>query len=275
MEATQTNQAERKRWNDERWTAAWPRRERLTDQVTPLLLDALAPRRGERVLDVGCGGGKSALAAALRVGSEGAVIGADISAPLTQLAEGRAAERRIGNVRFEVVDIQLGRIDGGPFDAAMSQFGVMFFDEPVRAFSNIRAHLRPGGRLVFACWQGIDRNPWYFATAVAGFVSPPPPPAPGKSPTGPFSLADPQHVQDTLSAAGFVGVTLSAHELNVEVPNDSVVDESQLRFMGVSEDKLADAIAAVARHLGAFRQPSGQSRFPLAFQIVTAHNPAA
>ena len=74
------------------------------------------------------------------------------------------------------------RVPGGPFDAAISQFGVMFFEEPVVGFANIRAHLVPGGRLVFACWQSSERNPWTFFPAVAEFVPPPPEPAPGKSP---------------------------------------------------------------------------------------------
>jgi len=61
------NATERARWNDDGWTTAWPKREVLTDSVTPLLLDALALRPGERALDVGCGGGKAAIAAARRV----------------------------------------------------------------------------------------------------------------------------------------------------------------------------------------------------------------
>ena len=68
----ETNEVERRRWNDERWAAMWPKRERLTDAVTAFLLDAVALRPGERVLDVGCGGGRTSLAAARAVGTEGA-----------------------------------------------------------------------------------------------------------------------------------------------------------------------------------------------------------
>jgi SAM-dependent methyltransferase len=139
------NEFERRRWNDESWAALWPRRERLTDKVTEYLLAALALRAGERVLEVGSGGGKAALAAAEAVGGKGAVVGADLSAPLNRLAEQRVSEAGAGNVMFCLADVQTDTVEGGPFDAAMSQFGVMFFDEPIVAFSNIHAHLE-------ACW---------------------------------------------------------------------------------------------------------------------------
>jgi len=174
------NEFERRRWNDERWAALWPRRERLTDKVTAYLLAAVALRPGERVLEVGSGGGKAALAAADAVGSTGAVVGADLSAPLHQLAEQRAREAGAGNVGFCLADVQTDKLEGGPFDVAMSKFGVMFFDEPIIAFANIRTHLKRDGRIVFACWQSSEQNPWFFAPAVAPFVPPPPEPQPGE-----------------------------------------------------------------------------------------------
>ncbi|MGH2849337.1 MAG: SAM-dependent methyltransferase, partial [Solirubrobacteraceae bacterium] len=98
------NEIEQKRWNDAQWTALWPRRERLTDAVSPLLLEAASLRAGERVLDVGCGGGKTSLAAARAVGPQGTATGADISAPLAALARQRAEEAGVDNVSFHVVD---------------------------------------------------------------------------------------------------------------------------------------------------------------------------
>ncbi len=266
------NELERRRWNDKGWAALWPKRERLTDEVTRYLLEALALRTGERVLDVGCGGGKTSLAAAGLVGVEGAIVGADVSVPLCELAERRAREAGARNVTFQVVDMQTHTVDGGPFDVAMSQFGVMFFDEPITAFSNIRAHLEPGGRLAFACWRSPESNPWFFASALAQFVPPPPAPEPGKSPTGPFALADVERTTGILEAAGFVDVVRTAHDLEVDVPEDSVVDEAGLVFMGVDESALEAAQAAVGAHLKEFRLDSGLSRFPLAFQLFQASN---
>jgi SAM-dependent methyltransferase len=267
------NEVERQRWNDELWTSVWPRRERFTDAVTPFLLDAAAPQLGERVLDVGSGGGKTSLAAGLAVGAEGTVVGADISVALCELATQRAAQAGASNVSFCVVDMQTGALEGDAFDVAQSQFGVMFFDEPLTAFANIRAHLRSGGRLAFACWQPMDRNPWFFAPAVAEFLAPPPPPAPGKSPTGPFALGDLERTSEILRSAGFADVRATAHDLAVDVPEDSLVDKAQLEFMGVPRDQLDDAMTGVAEYMAQFVVSPTLSRFPLAFQVFEATNP--
>jgi SAM-dependent methyltransferase len=270
--AAGTNQVERQRWNNEQWAQLWPKRERLTSLIAPVLLDALALSAGERVLDIGCGAGATTLKAAEMVGQHGAVVGADISEPLTALARQRAQHADVSNVSFHVVDAQIADIDGGPFTTAMSQFGVMFFDEPVVAFSNIRRHLIPSGRLGFACWQSLAKNPWFPAASLAGIAPLPPQPAEGKSPTGPFALADPDYVTGILSQAGFAGVAVAAHEMTTDVPEDSVLDDAQLVFMGVPADRMEQARAAADRHFDQFRADSGLCRFPLAYQIVTARN---
>jgi SAM-dependent methyltransferase len=264
----ETNAAEHARWNDDAWTKAWPKREVLTDSVTSLLLDALDLQPGERVLDIGCGGGKTTIAAWQRLQPGGTVVGADISAALLQLARERAGDA--GGPTFQVKDMQVDQIGDGAFDVAMSQFGVMFFDEPVVAFANIATHLSPKGRIGFACWQSLDRNPWFIGPVVAPFVAAPPPPAPGKSPTGPFSLGDPERVRQVLEDAGFGDIRIDAYDHEVDVPMSAVVDDGQLVFMGVDADAMDDARSAVAALMDRFAIGGEMHRFPLAFQVATA-----
>lgn len=268
------NQQERRRWNDDQWATMWPKRERLTDQVTPFLLDALALQPGEVVVDIGCGGAKAALAAASAVGAGGAVVAVDISKPLLALARKRAAEAGAGNVSFVEGDAQQDSLGAGGYDVAMSQFGVMFFDDPVAAFANVCSHLRPGGRIGFACWQSVDRNPWFVGPVLAAFVPPPPPPAEGKSPSGPFTLAEFDRVAEILTKAGFSDVDRTTHDLVVSAPGEAVMDDAQLVFLGVDPAAMAEAQAAVRRHLAKFGDPDGECRFPVAFQVVTARKEA-
>jgi len=268
MSATESNETERRRWNDRAWAAAWPKRERLTTAVTDVLLGHVHLQSTEKVLDIGTGGGVVALAAARIVG-DGTVVGADISAPLVELARRRAEERRATNVSFVVADLQQETVPGEPFDAAISQFGVMFFDEPETAFANIRRQLVAGGRLGFACWRAPELNPWLPFPALAGFVPPPPPP-PGKSPTHPFSLADPEHTAGTLKESGWREITATPYDLAVTVDRETIVDDEALVFSGVPADSFDAAWEAIERRLAPITRDDGRIDAPLAFQIVTA-----
>ena len=268
------NRAERRRWNDDGWIAIWLRRERFTEPVTPYLLDAVAFAPGENVLDIGCGTGRTTIEAGRRVGPLGHAAGADISDRLLELAEDRARDTNAGNVAFRLGDMQHESVPGAPFDVAFSQFGVMFFDEPVTAFANIARHLRPGGRLVFACWQDAARNPWNVGVALSQFVVPPPEPAAGKSPTGPFALADPDRTEAILRAAGLTAVERTAFDITVDQPEEAVTDDEQLTAMGIAPADRAAARRVLDEHMAPFRLPSGGSRFPLAFQIFAARAPA-
>ena len=146
----------------------------------------------------------------------------------------------------------------------------MFFDEPTVAFANIRAQLVPEGRLAFACWQEAEKNPWILYAVVREFVPDPPPLAPGKAPTGPFSLGDAARTIGILEAAGFVDVQRTTYEIAVEVPPDTVLDDDQLTVLGVPDDRLDAAQARVDAHMAQFALTPELSRFPLAFQVFTA-----
>jgi SAM-dependent methyltransferase len=265
-----TNPVERRRWNDDRWTSVWPRREQLTGSVTPILLDRLALAGGERVLDVGSGAGVASLAAAARVGPAGSVRGADISAQLVRFATERAAAAGVGNVDFVLADVQHDRIPGAPFDVAMSQFGVMFFDRPAVAFANLAAQVAPGGLLGFACWQEMERNPWHLGHAIRPFVAPPPPPAEGCRPTGPFTLGDGERTAALVAGAGWRDVVRTTHELTVTVTRDAIVDDDGLEQLGIPDDRRAEAAAAIDAHLAAMDRGDGTYAAPLAVQVFTA-----
>jgi SAM-dependent methyltransferase len=266
----ESNASERRRWNDDAWTAAWPNRERLTSTVTGVLLDHLGLAQGERVLDVGSGGGWTSIAAGRQVGPQGEVVGADISGPLVALARRRAIEEGATNVHFVVCDVQRDDVPGSPFSAAMSQFGVMFFDEPVTAFTNIASKLDRRSRLSFACWQPLELNPWFVGHAVGAYLPPLPDPPAGKARTGPFALSDAAHTDVILAEAGWRAVVNTPYEMTATVPKSTIVDAAQLAFMGVPDDRIEPAAEAAGRYMDQFDRGDDRYELPIAFRIVSA-----
>src|SRR5947209_193330 len=132
-------------WNGaaaEIWVAQQERLDRQLDALGNAALEALAPRAGEHILDVGCGSGQTTLQLAGAVGPGGRVVGVDISQPMLAAAEKRKKDAPVSFLR---ADAQTHAFDQ-PFDAIYSRFGVMFFADPVRAFANLRRSLKPRGR---------------------------------------------------------------------------------------------------------------------------------
>jgi SAM-dependent methyltransferase len=199
---------------DEVRVAAWAEvREALELQLAPLgqrALAALAPQPGENVLDVGCGGGETALNLARLVAPDGTVVGIDVSAAVLAFAQ-RAAEG-CKHVRFVEGDAQLFPFEPASFDAAFSRFGVMFFADPIAAFTNIRRSLRPYGRLAFVCWRALEENELDIVPLRAASAHLPPPPAHDPDAPGPFAFADPGRVRGILDRAGFAEISITAHD---------------------------------------------------------------
>jgi SAM-dependent methyltransferase len=207
------------------------------------------------------------------VGPGGEALGADISQSLVTLARQRAAADSVTNARFVVADVQTAALDGGPFDVAVSQFGVMFFDDSVTAFANVRAHVRAGGRLAFLCWEGLAKNPWFAGASLQPFCPPVPGPGPGKNATGPFTLADAKHTAAVLHAAGWSAIDRTAYRQTVIVERQALLDDDGcLGYYGVADDRLAEARRACERHLAPLLRSDGRYDAPLAFQVFTARN---
>jgi SAM-dependent methyltransferase len=178
---------------------------READRMDPALqvfgaaaMDALAPAPGERVLDIGCGAGSTSRALAGQVGATGHVVGVDVSGPLLAVAKARG-----GGPTYLHADAGSTPLPTG-FDAAFSRFGVMFFEDPVAAFANIRRALRPDGRLAFVCWRAAAENAWArdVLSVALPLLREPPMPTPPDAP-GPFAFADAGRVRGVLDRAGW------------------------------------------------------------------------
>ena len=182
------------------------------------------PRRGQRVLDIGCGFGDTSQRIAALVGADGEVVGVDAAPRFIETAR-RESEAGLRNVRFEVADVQTDEL-GGPFDVAFSRFGTMFFANPVAALRNVGSALAPGGRLVMVVWRRRTDNDWLYRgqTIVEKIVSRPEEYDEPTCGPGPFSMADGDTVSEILLHAGFGEVALHRHDEPITIGAD--VDEA-------------------------------------------------
>jgi len=202
-------------WNDEagpRWVALQERMDTLLAPLTATAIDFAAPARGDHVLDVGCGCGATLLELSPRVGPKGKVLGVDISAVMLALARKRVEAQGLGNTTLLRADASKHPFEPASVDLAFSRFGVMFFEDSVRAFAAIRRALRRGGRIAFITWRRLSDNPWFLVPYLAAKpLLPPQPPADPEAP-GPFRFADPDALRRILSEAGFSHVEVTPHD---------------------------------------------------------------
>jgi SAM-dependent methyltransferase len=154
-------------------------------------------------------------------------------------------------------DAQVLAFEQGAFDLATSRMGVMFFADPVAAFRNIGTALRPGGRLVFACWATLAENRhWLISYDIALRHLGPPAAAEDQTP-GPLAFGDPDYVRRILSEAGF---------------SEIAIDRAHPTIIGASaeeEARQALAMGPTARLIEA-KQPSEEVRRRIGEEIAAA-----
>ena len=222
----------------ERWATQATGYDRASARQWRRFLELVPIREADRVLDVGCGSGRSTCEVA-RLAPAGAATGVDLSSAMLDVARSRAAREGLTNVRFERADAQVHPFEPQAVDLVVSVFGTMFFDDAVAAFRNFRGALAADGRLAILVWRELARNEWVFAVRealAAGRQLPEPP----RDAPGPFSFADPDRVREIVEAGGFRDVRFQA----VDEPADLGVDLDEayafVRDLGITHGLLND-----------------------------------
>lgn len=205
------------------WAAEWRRTDRSFTVLTERLLQRSRDFRFAHVLDIGCGAGELSLALA-RGRPECRVTGVDISPAL--IAAARTRGEHLANATFIEADAATWAPDGPAPDLLVSRHGVMFFADPVAAFTHLAHVAAPGAGLLFSCFQAQAHNP--VMTEVARLLPPPAAPSDPLAP-GPFAFADPVRVEAILRTAGWADVALEPFDFAMVV--------------GAGDDPVAEALA--------------------------------
>jgi ubiquinone/menaquinone biosynthesis C-methylase UbiE len=199
-----------------------------------LLVDGLAPHsdealarqhyvQGSRVLDIGCGFGDSTRVIARMLGPGGEAIGVDCAQNFIDAASEDTADARIANASYFVADVQVDDLRG-PYDAAFSRFGTMFFMAPGAAMRNIRKALKPGAELTMIVWRRREENPWLHEAELRVKEIIPPVSHEDTNQVhcgpGPFSMSGPDMVSTMLRSAGFNHIRFERFDADICIGKD-------------------------------------------------------
>jgi len=205
---------------------AWAEMQELIDRVLKpfetLLVDAACSWPAGRILDVGCGTGTTTLAIARQSGGKGRCVGVDISEPMLALARERA-EREGASVTFIHADAQTYPFEPKSFDAILSRFGVMFFNDAERAFANLRHAAADDAELLFVAWRSAAENP--FMTTAERAAAPLLPDLPPREPDKPgqFSFADQNRLHALLEKSGWSEIDIRPLDVECTLPEKDLV----------------------------------------------------
>ncbi|QFG24150.1 class I SAM-dependent methyltransferase [Actinomadura sp. WMMB 499] len=261
-------------WEGAAWADGAARYDAMMGGFNEPLLAAAAIGADDRVLDVGCGTGQTALLAARRAAR---VLGADISAPMLARARADASARGVAGVRFVQADAEVHPFEEHAFDVAISRGGVMFFADPVAAFANIARALRPGGRLAFVAPRaGGPDSPYTRATAALAPLMR----APSPASRGMGSLVDPDRIRGVLGEAGLLEVRVRPVEAMMDYGRDAadaadfILGQGPVRFnlKDIDRDAAARVREDLRAGLRAYETPDGV-RIRGSVWLVTAVRP--
>ena len=229
------------------WSAVAPDWGELADRIDQQLrpaadwiIDAVAPRPGDRVLELAGGPGTLSILIAERVSPDGSVLHSDFSEEMVKVAWKRFESEGVGDIESRVMDAEQIDLPDASMDVVVCRMGYMLMADPAAALRESARVLAAGGRVALAVWTDAPSNPWVSlpmqAVATELNAPPPPPDAPGL-----WSLGDRQRVEGLLRDAGL-------NEIRIEILDGSAEYESAEQWLAATK-RLAGPLKALFANL--------------------------
>jgi SAM-dependent methyltransferase len=265
------------KWNGpaaRNWVEAQDALDRLLKPMEDLLVEAVGARSARAVLDVGCGTGGIAVTMARKLGAGARSVGVDISEPMIAAAKVRA-EREGVAATFIAADAQTYAFEPASFDTIISRFGVMFFDDFIEAFANLRRAAANHGELRFISWRSAEENP--FMTTAERAAAPLLPNLPVRVPDSPgqFGLASQARIRDILERSLWNRIEIRPIDIVCKMPENELNSYlSRMGFVGLAlqeadENTRADVMRIVRPAFDAYVH-GAEVRFTAACWMVSA-----
>jgi SAM-dependent methyltransferase len=260
------------------WEAHGEMMRRVTMPVSAWMVDAIQPQPGNTVLELAAGPGDTGFLAAELVQPGGTLITSDIAPEMLMVAQRRAEQLGLGNVRFKQIDAESSiDIEAGSIDSVLCRWGYMLMTDSGTALRETRRVLKPGGRLALAAWRGPDENPWSAIPAREmvrrGLLEPVAPGEPGQ-----FTWAPEGMIAEQLDAAGFVEHEVA--EVRFTHTYASLEDywktqsemsgRIQTSLAGVDAAAIEEIKAAVGEQVRGFVRADGSLELPASTWVAVA-----
>jgi SAM-dependent methyltransferase len=254
--------------------------ERIDQQLRPAaewMIEAVAPRSGDRVLELAGGPGTLSILLAGRVAPGGSVLHTDFSEAMVEAARERFRSESVEGIESRVMDAEQIDLPDGSMDIVACRMGYMLMADPAAALRESARVLSPGGRLALAVWTDARSNPWVALAMQAVMTElnapPPPPDAPGM-----WSLGDRERVEGLLRDAGLEDVRLEILDAQTEFDSAAQWIEGTRRLAGPLRALFANLEESVREEIERrmlelarpYEQPDGRLEMPEQMLVASA-----
>jgi SAM-dependent methyltransferase len=254
------------------WSAGQAARQQNYGAATEIMLDLAGVQAGSRVLDVAAGTGESTLMAAARVGSKGRVVAADASASMLNVAAEAARQAGLTNVETRVMNAENLELDKDSFDAVICRNALMLFPNPVKALTEMRRVVKPGGKVAVIVLAALEKNPYHGilhepARRIGNIAAP----LPGEP--WMYALGEPGALEAVYRRGDFLNVSVRAIPIQRRLPSAAAAVENMKKGAGDTRELMnrlneADRERAWAEIAVQFKQYEGPNGFEIPGELL-------